>query len=349
MKDPVLVKESAVHPKKTSPVESSSTKDLNLVQAVNLGLRQEMQRDDRVIVLGEDVGVNGGVFRVTEGLQKEFGESRVVDTPLAELGIVGASIGLAMYGLRPVAEIQFDGFLPPIFDQIISHAGRMRSRSLGRFTVPMVVRSPHGGLVHAPEHHSESPEAYFAHTPGIKVVIPSNPYDAKGLIVSAIRDPDPVIFFEPKRIYRSVKAPVPQREYTVPIGQAQVVRPGKEVTLIAWGAMVHTCLQAAAYLSEEHVEVEVVDLRTLAPLDLETILESVSRTGRAVIAQEAPRTCSLGSEISALIHERALLKLQAPVVRVTGYDVPTPLYKLEKYYFPDVDRVVRGIRETLKF
>lgn len=323
--------------------------ELTLVGAINQGLAQAMEADDRVVLLGEDVGLNGGVFRVTEGLQKRFGEMRVLDTPLAELGIVGASVGMAIYGLRPVCEIQFEGFLPAVMDQVICHMGRLRNRTRGKTTVPMVIRAPHGGLVHAPEHHSESPESYFAHTPGIKVVVPSTPKDAKGLIISAIKDPDPVIYFEPKRIYRSIKEEVPAESYEVPIGKARVAREGKDLTVISWGAMVHTCLEAAKKLQEEGTEVEVLDLRTLAPLDMDAILASVTKTGRAVVAQESPKTCSLASEISALIHERALLKLQAPVKRVSGYDTRMPLFRLEKYYIPDADRVVRGIKETLQF
>ncbi|MBI4050950.1 MAG: alpha-ketoacid dehydrogenase subunit beta, partial [Elusimicrobia bacterium] len=295
------------------------------------------------------VGLNGGVFRVTEGLQKMFGENRVIDTPLAELGIVGTSVGLAMYGLRPVCEIQFDGFLPPTMDQVICHLGRLRQRTNGRFTVPLVLRAPHGGGVHAPEHHSDSPEAYFCHTPGIKVVIPSTPQDAKGLILAAIKDPNPVIYFEPKRIYRSVKEPVPSEPYEIPIGVARIAREGKDVTIISWGAMVQTCLQAAERMKQGGTEAEILDLRTLAPLDLETILRSVEKTGRAVIVQEAPFTCSLASEISALIHERALLKLQAPVKRITGWDTRIPLFKLEKYYFPDPDRILRGVKSVLNY
>lgn len=322
---------------------------LTLVQAINQGLRQAMEADDRVVVFGEDVALNGGVFRVTEGLHKTFGDQRVMDTPLAELGIVGAAVGMAVYGLKPVCEIQFDGFLPAVMDQVICHMGRIRQRSNGRHTVPMVLRSPHGGGVHAPEHHSESPEAYFCHTPGIKVVIPSTPTDAKGLIISAIKDPDPVVYFEPKRLYRSIKEEVPAEPYETPIGKARLAREGKDVTLIAWGAMVPVCLQAAERLQGEGVGAEVLDLRTLAPLDIESILASVSKTGRAVVAQEAPLTCGLGAEISALIHERALLKLQAPVKRVAGWDTRMPLFKLEKYYLPDAERIIRGAKAVLSY
>jgi pyruvate dehydrogenase E1 component beta subunit len=323
--------------------------ELNLVQAINQGLDQAMQADDRVVLLGEDVGLNGGVFRVTEGLQKKFGKERVLDTPLAELGIAGVSVGMAVYGLKPVFEIQFEGFLPAIMDQVICHMGKLRNRSRGRHAVSLVIRAPHGGLVHAPEHHGEAPEAYFMHTPGIKVVIPSTPKDAKGLIIAAIKDPDPVMFFEPKLIYRSVKEEVPAEPYEIPIGKARVAREGKDVTVIAWGAMAHTALNAAKKLAMEGVEAEVIDLRSIAPLDIDTILASVSKTGRAVVAQESPKTCSVASEISALIHEKALLKLQAPVKRVSGYDTRIPLFRLEKFYIPDADRIVRGVKETLQF
>jgi pyruvate dehydrogenase E1 component beta subunit len=325
------------------------TVPLNMVQALNQGLRQAMASDPAVVLLGEDIGRNGGVFRVTEGLQKEFGPDRVLDTPLAELGITGMAIGMALNGLKPVAEIQFDGFLPSTLDQVICHLGRLRHRTSGKRSVPLVLRSPHGGMVHAPEHHSESPEAYFCHTPGIKVVIPATPADAKGLIVAAIRDPDPVIFFEPKLLYRGIREEVPEDLYETPIGKARIARPGKDCTVIAWGAMVQTALKAADFLKNEGTEVEVLDLRTLSPIDIDTILKSVSRTGRAVVAHEAPRTCGLGAEVSALIHERALLKLQAPVVRVTGWDTRLPLFRLEKYYYPDAGRIVRAVEQALKF
>ncbi len=323
--------------------------ELKMVQAINQGLRQAMEMDETVVLLGEDVGLNGGVFRVTEGLQKTFGPDRVADTPLAELGIVGASVGLAMAGMRPVCEIQFDGFLPSVMDQVICHMGRLRNRTRGRYKVPMVLRAPHGGLVHAPEHHSESPEAYFCHTPGIKVVIPSTPEDAKGLIISAIEDPDPVVFFEPKQLYFSCKGEVPSKPYETPIGKARIARLGKHISLLSWGAMVHTCLKAADALKEEGVDAEVLDLRALAPLDLPAILESAAKTGRVLIAHEAPNTGSWAAEISSLIHERALLKLQAPVRRVGGWDIRMPLFKLERYYVPDADRVVKAAKETLEY
>ncbi len=320
---------------------------MTLIQAINDALKTEMRRDPTVIVMGEDVGVNGGVFRATEGLYQEFGPDRAIDTPLAESGIVGTAIGMALNGLKPVAEIQFDGFLPPAFDQIVSHAARIRWRSRGRYHVPIVIRVPYGGGIRALEHHSEAPEAYYVHTPGLKVVIPSNPYDAKGLLIAAIRDPDPVIFFEPKRLYRAFRQEVPEGDYIVPIGKASVVREGTDVTVISWGAMVRICLQAIEQL--EGVSVELIDLRTLAPLDIETILSSVAKTGRAVIVQEAPRTCSLASELTALITERLLLQLQAPVVRVTGYDTHIPYLTMEQYYLPDAGRVRKGIEKVLSF
>ncbi len=321
----------------------------NIVEAINRGLMEEMERDPSVMVLGEDVGKEGGVFRVTDGLQSRFGPKRAVDTPLAESGIVGVALGLAVKGLKPVAELQFMGFLPPALDQIICHISRMRNRSRGRYTCPMVIRMPYGGGIHAPEHHSESIEAMLAHIPGIKVVIPSTPYDAKGLMVSAIRDPDPVLFCEPKRIYRAIKEEVPDGEYTVPIGEARVVREGDDVTVVCWGAMVREVLTAAERIKEEGVNPEVIDLRTISPLDDGTILTSVEKTGRAVIVHEAVRTCGLGAEIIARINEKALLSLDAPVERITGFDTVFPLYKLEHHYLPGPDRILRGIRKVMAF
>ena len=321
----------------------------NLVEAINSGLMVEMERDPSVVVLGEDVGKEGGVFRVTDGLQGKFGANRVFDTPLAESGIIGVSIGMAVKGLRPVAEIQFEGFLHLAMDQIMNHAARIRTRSRGRFTCPLVIRSPWGGGIRAPEHHSDSPEALFAHTPGIKVVIPSSPYDAKGLIISAIRDPDPVLFFEPKRIYRAIKEEVPDGEYTVPIGQAKVIREGKDVTIISWGAMVREVLRAAETAEKEGIKAEIIDLRTISPMDDATYLESVRKTGRVVIVHEAPPTCGVGAEITARINEKALLSLQAPVVRVTGFDAVMPLMKLENHFLPSPERILRGIRKVMTF
>lgn len=318
---------------------------LNIVEALNLALNQEMEKDDSVLVLGEDVGIDGGVFRVTEGLYKKFGKDRVIDTPLAEPGIVGTSIGLAVNGFKPVAEIQFSGFIYSAFDQIVSHAARIRNRSRGRFTCPLVVRAPYSGGIKALEHHSESMENIFVHTPGLKVVIPSTPSDAKGLLISAIRDPDPVIFYEPKRIYRAIKEEVNEKEYTIPIGKAKVAKEGSDVTLISWGAMVRECLEAA-----EKVEAscEVIDIRTLKPLDIDAIIDSVKKTGRVVIVHEAPKTSGFGAEITALINEKALLNLQAPVKRVTGFDTIFPYAKMESAYLPD-ERIEKGIREVLEF
>jgi pyruvate dehydrogenase E1 component beta subunit len=321
----------------------------NLVEAINSGLMVEMERDPSVVALGEDVGKEGGVFRVTDGLQAKFGANRVFDTPLAESGIIGVSIGLAVKGLRPVAEIQFEGFLHLAMNQIMNHAARIRNRSRGRFTCPLVIRSPWGGGIRAPEHHSDSPEALFAHTPGIKVVIPSSPYDAKGLIISAIRDPDPVLFFEPKRIYRAIKEEVPDDEYTVPLGQAKVIREGKDVTIISWGAMVREVLRAAETADKEGIKAEVIDLRTISPMDDATYLESVRKTGRVVIVHEAPPTCGVGAEITARINEKALLSLQAPAVRVTGFDAVMPLMKLENHFLPSPERILAGIRKVMAF
>jgi len=323
--------------------------EMNIVEAVNAAMRLEMERDERVMVMGEDVGKSGGVFRATEGLQELYGEDRVVDTPLSESGIVGSAIGLALFGMRPIAEIQFMGFIYPAFDQIISHAGRLRNRTRGRFHVPLVVRAPYGGGIHAPEHHSESTEALFAHTPGIKVVIPSNPYDAKGLLLAAIRDPDPVIFLEPKRIYRAVKAEVPEGDYTVPIGRAEVVRQGEHLTLVSWGAMMHTCLETMEVLSKEGVDAELIDARSIAPFDFETVVESVKKTGRLVVVHEAPKTCGFGAEIVALINEKAFLHLSAPPLRVTGFDTVVPLPKGEHLYMPNSSRISATVREVMQY
>lgn len=315
--------------------------NLTLVQAINLALAQEMEADSRVILLGEDVGKNGGVFRVTEGLQQRFGEDRVVDTPLAESGIIGTAIGLAMAGMRPIPEIQFEGFLGPAYDQIVNHAARYRTRSRGSVTIPLTIRVPVGGGIHAPELHSDSPEAIYAHHPGIKVVMPSSPYDAKGLLISAIRDPDPVIFFEPKRVYRSFREEVPEDEYTIPIGKGKIVNEGTDLTIVTWGAPVFQCLEALDNLPED-LSVELIDLRSIYPFDEDIILESVEKTGRCVIVQEAPKTCGFGAEIAALIQERAFLHLQAPVQRVAGFDTVMPYYKLELEYLPDSKRIVEA-------
>jgi 2-oxoisovalerate dehydrogenase E1 component beta subunit len=307
-----------------------------------------MTSDERVVLLGEDVGYNGGVFRATEGLQKEFGEERVMDTPLAESGIIGMAVGMAVNGLRPVPEIQFMDFIYPAFDQIVSEVAKLRYRSGGGLTCPMVIRTPYGGGIKGGHYHSQSAEAYFAHTPGLKIVVPSNPYDAKGLLISSIRDEDPVMFLEPKRLYRSVKGEVPEESYTVEIGKANVARPGKDVTLLAWGAMVPVCLKAAELCEPRGADCEVIDLRTLVPLDEETILESVKKTGRVVIVQEAPRTCSYGAELSAIIAEEAILHLEAPIVRVSGLDTPFP-YTLEHVHLPDPERVALAVGKVKNF
>ena len=321
---------------------------LNLVQAINLALTQEMEADDRVVVLGEDVGLNGGVFRVTEGLQQRFGASRVVDTPLAESGIMGSAIGLAMAGMRPVPEIQFEGFLGPAYDQLVNHAGRFRTRTRGAITIPLTVRVPVGGGIHAPELHSDSPEAIYAHHPGLKVVMPSTPCDAKGLLISAIRDPDPVIFFEPKRVYRSYREETPEDEYTIPIGEAKVVSEGSDVTVVTWGATVFECLDAMDKLPED-VSMELIDLRTIYPLDMDTICASVEKTGRCVIVHEAAKTGGLGAEIAARLMEQRFLNLEAPIQRVTGFDTVMPYYKLEQSYLPDSRRVQEAVTQCLAY
>jgi pyruvate dehydrogenase E1 component beta subunit len=323
---------------------------LTMVKAINLALHQEMERDDDVLVLGEDVGVDEGVFRVTEGLLKKFGEQRVIDTPLAEGAIVGMAIGMALYGLKPVAELQFSGFSFQAFHQIENHAARYRKRSLGRYHCQLVVRMPYGGGVRALEHHSESEEAYYAHMPGMKVVIPSGPRNARALLVSAIRDPDPVVFMEPKALYHAVKEEVPEAVETLPLGRAQVVREGRDVTLVAYGTMLHRALEAAEVLkTEDKVEVEVVDLLTISPMDGETVAASVRKTGRVVVVHEAPRTCGVGAELTARVVEKAFLQLEAPVRRLTGFDITFGGFAREKAWFPDVPRIVSAARETLAF
>ncbi|WP_049969173.1 alpha-ketoacid dehydrogenase subunit beta [Haladaptatus cibarius] len=327
---------------------TTESENLTLVQAVRDGLYTEMQQDDDVIVMGEDVGKNGGVFRATEGLYEEFGDDRVIDTPLAESGIVGTAIGMAAYGLKPVPEMQFSGFMYPAFDQIVSHAARLRTRSRGRFTCPMVVRAPYGGGIRAPEHHSESMEAFYTHQPGLKVVMPSTPYDTKGLLTSAIRDPDPVIFLEPKLIYRAFRGEVPTESYEVPLGEAAVRREGADISVFTWGAMTRPTMEAAEELEGE-IDVEVVDLRTVSPLDEDTIIESFKKTGRAAVVHEAPKTGGLAGEIAATIQEEALLYQEAPVERITGFDTPFPLYSLEDYYLPEPARIKEGIRDAVNF
>ncbi|HXN06077.1 MAG TPA: alpha-ketoacid dehydrogenase subunit beta [Nitrospiria bacterium] len=320
---------------------------LNLVSAVNLALREEMERDSSVVVMGEDVGKDGGVFRATEGLLEKFGEKRVIDTPLSETAIIGTAIGMAAYGLVPVVEIQFLGFIYSAMEQIISHAARLRTRTRGRYHCPMVIRTPYGGGIHAPEHHSESMEACFVHIPGIKVVVPSTPSDARNLLKAAIRDPDPVLFLEPARIYRAVREEI--REENLSLFEARVARSGKDVTLISWGAMIHVTLKAAEALSREGVEAEVIDLRVLYPMDIDRVIRSVEKTGRAVVVHEAPLTGGLGGEIAALIQEKALLYLEAPVKRVAGFNTPIPLPKLEMTYLPGPDSVIEAVKEVLSF
>lgn len=322
---------------------------MTMVQAINLALLQEMAKDDSVVLLGEDVGVDGGVFRVTDGLIEKYGEQRVMDTPLAEAGIVGFSIGMALYGLKPVCEIQFSGFTYLAFHQLESHAARLRARSAGRFSVPMVMRAPYGGGVRALEHHSESREAYWAHTPGLKMVIPSSPRNARALLVSAIRDPDPVVFYEPKALYRAFREEVPEEEETVEIGRSRIAREGKDITLISYGAMLHETLEAASVLENAGIDAEVVDLLTISPLDDELFTQSVRKTGRAVVIHEAPRSLGPGAEVAARLVEKSFLYLEAPIRRVTGYDLVIPLYQREKAYLPGVKRIVDAVRETLEF
>jgi len=321
---------------------------MNIIQAVNDGLRVEMRRDPDVVVMGEDVGKFGGVFRATQGLQEEFGADRVIDTPLAEGGIIGTAVGMALYGLKPVPEIQFADFIFPAFDQIVNEVAKYRYRSGGQYPCPLVIRAPYGGGIRGGHYHSQSPEAYFAHTAGLKIIAPSNPYDAKGLLISAIRDPDPVLFFEPKRVYRAAKGEVPEGEYAVPIGEARVTREGRQVTVVAWGAMWHEADRAAREADAEGIDCEVLDLRSLVPLDVEAVVASVKKTGRAVIVHEAPRTCGYGAELAALIQERCFLHLEAPIRRVTGFDTPFP-YTLESEYLPRAPRIVQAIRETAGF
>ncbi|MGD8522516.1 MAG: alpha-ketoacid dehydrogenase subunit beta [Desulfobacterales bacterium] len=321
---------------------------MTMVQALNLALRQEMQKDDSIIVLGEDVGIDGGVFRVTDGLTHQFGDQRVLDTPLAESGIVGMSIGMAAYGLKPVCEIQFSGFAYQNFHQIENHAARLRWRSQGRYHVPMVLRTPYGGGVRALEHHSESREVYWAHTPGLKMVIPSGPRNARALLVSAIRDPDPVIFYESKALYRAFREEVPEEEETIVIGEPQLVREGHNLTMISYGAMMRPTLEAAFELKEKDgVEAEVIDLLTISPLNERVFVESIKKTGRAVVVHEAPRSFGAGAEIVSRVMEKAFYYLEAPIERVTGYDIIIPLFSREKAYLPSAQRIARSARKVL--
>jgi 2-oxoisovalerate dehydrogenase E1 component beta subunit len=328
---------------------------MNMVQAINDALRIEMKRDDRVVVLGEDVGKVGGVFRVTQGLYDEFGEDRVIDTPLSEGGIIGTAIGMALYGLVPVPEIQFADFIFPGYDQIVSELAKMRYRSGGEYSAKLVVRTPVGGGIRGGLYHSQSPESLFIHVAGLKVVCPSNPYDAKGLLLASIRDPDPVLFFEPKRVYRAAKGEVPHEDYTVPIGKAKIVREltsaasrERAVTVVAWGAMLYEAIAACADAEKKGISCEIVDLRTLWPLDVDTVVESVQKTGRVVVVHEAPRTCGFGAELVSLIAERAFLHLEAPPERVTGFDTPFP-YTLEMDYLPLAHRILPAIEKVAAF
>ena len=320
---------------------------MNMVQAINDALQLEMGRDDRVIVMGEDVGKVGGVFRVTSGLYDRFGEDRVIDTPLSEGGIIGAAIGMALYGLVPIPEIQFSDFIWPAYDQIVSELAKYRYRSGGEYPANMVIRTPVGGGIRGGHYHSQHPEASFIHHAGLKVVCPSNPYDAKGMLLASIRDPDPVLFFEPKRVYRAAKGEVPAGDFTVPLGKARIMREGGDVTVIAYGAMLYEALDAAAKASDDGVECEVIDLRTLWPFDIDTILASVEKTGRLVMVHEAPKTCGLGGEILSLVCERAFYHLQAPPARVTGWDTPFP-YTLEMEYLPLSHRILPAVLSTAR-
>lgn len=319
----------------------------NMVQAIGDALRLEMRRNDRVVVLGEDVGRVGGVFRVTQGLHAEFGDDRVIDTPLSELGIIGCSVGMAMYGLVPVPEIQFSDFIWPAYDQIVNELAKLRYRSGADYSASMVIRTPVGGGIRGGHYHSQHPEAQFLPVPGLKLVCPSNPRDAKGLLLASLRDPDPVIFFEPKRVYRAAKGDVPEGEYIVPLGSAAVPRPGRDVTIVTYGAMLYEVLDAASKASEQGIEAEVIDLRTLWPLDIDTVVSSVRKTGRLIVVHEAPRTGGLGAEVVSLLTEKAFYHLQAPPVRVTGFDTPFP-YTLEMEYLPLSHRVLPAILKSVK-
>jgi pyruvate dehydrogenase E1 component beta subunit len=322
---------------------------MNMVKAINDALRVAMRQDSRVVVLGEDVGKVGGVFRVTEGLINEFGTERVFDTPLSEGGIIGTAVGMALYGMVPVPEIQFSDFIFPAFDQIVSEVAKFRYRSGGEYTSKLVIRTPVGGGIRGGHYHSQSPEAYFIHTPGLKIVCPSNPYDAKGLLLASIRDPDPVLFMEPKRIYRAARADVPEGEdYTIPLSVAKVVRPGNHVTVIAWGAMLYEAIEASNKAAEQGIDCEVIDLRTLWPVDIDTIINSVKKTGRVVVVHEAPKSCGFGAELVSLINEKAFDYLEAPPTRVTGWDTPFP-YTLEMEYLPLAGRILPAIARVAKY
>lgn len=322
---------------------------LNIVQAVNQALKNELTNDKTVVVYGEDVGVEGGVFRATVDLQKEFGADRVFDSPLAESAIVGTAIGMAINGLKPVVEMQFSGFMYPAFNQVITHVARMRNRSRGKYTLPMVIRTPYGGGIRALEHHSESTEALYAQIPGLTVVIPSTPYDAKGLLIAAIRSPNPVIFMEPKRIYRAFKQEIPEGDYEIPLGKAKIVQEGEDITIVAWGAMVRDVQKAMEMVKEKGIKPELIDLRTIAPMDRESIIESVKKTGRILVVHEAPKTLGLGAEIISIVNEKAFLYLEAAPTRLTGFDTTFPLPLGEKHYIPTPERIAKTIEDVVRY
>ncbi|MDQ0242679.1 pyruvate dehydrogenase E1 component beta subunit [Bacillus fengqiuensis] len=327
----------------------TKTNQLTLVQAVTDGLRTMLQEDESVLLLGEDVGKNGGVFRATDGLQEQFGEDRVIDTPLSEAGIIGTSIGMSVNGFKPVAEMQFLGFIYPAYEQIMTHVSRIRMRTMGHFTVPMVIRAPYGAGIRAPEVHSDSVEALFTHMPGIKVVCPSSPYDAKGLLIAAIEDPDPVLFMESMRIYRANREEVPEGKYTVEIGKGKKLKDGNDVTVIAWGAMVPVAMKAAEQAEKQGITCDVIDLRTLYPIDKDIIAESVQKTGRAVIVHEAHETGGVGNDVISIINDTSFLYLKSPIERATGFDVPVPLFALEEHYLPTPQRVYKAIEKVVHF
>ena len=322
---------------------------LSIIQAINQALMNEMKNDDTVVVYGEDVGVEGGVFRATVDLQKTYGKERAFDTPLAESAIVGTAVGMAINGLKPVVEMQFSGFSYPAFNQIISHVSRMRNRSRGQYNLPMVIRAPYGGGIRALEHHSESTEALYAQIPGLKVVIPSTPYDAKGLLIAAIRDPDPVLFWEPKRIYRAFKQEIPDEAYEIPLGKAKILQEGEDITIVSWGAMVPDVQKAVKMVQDKGISAEVIDLRTISPMDRESFVQSVKKTGRILVVHEAPKTLGVGAEIISIVNEKAFLHLEAPPTRLTGFDTTFPLPRGEKHYIPSPDRIAKTIEDIVKY
>ncbi|MBS3679092.1 alpha-ketoacid dehydrogenase subunit beta [Ornithinibacillus massiliensis] len=329
--------------------KKTATKSMTMIQAINEGMRVVLEQDEMCLILGEDVGKNGGVFRATDGLQEAFGIDRVIDTPLSESGIIGTSVGLAVNGFKPIAEIQFMGFIYPAYDQIMTHVSRIRSRTMGRYSVPMVIRAPYGAGVRAPEIHSDSTESLFTHMPGLKVVCPATPYDAKGLLIAAVEDPDPVLYMEPMHSYRSFREEVPVASYTVEIGKGKKRIEGNDVTLITWGAMVPLVEKVVKQVGGDGISCEVLDLRTLYPLDEALIAESVQKTGRAVVIHEAPRTGGLGNDIVSIINDTAFLYLKAPVERVTGFDVPVPFFSLENHYLPTPERITKAIEKVIHF